>query len=266
MAGFLGYNPNKEGPGVDKVSKKQKRRWVTFFEIYGRNFWKLITAGLLYFVSILPVVTIGPATAGFTYLLRQYANQEHAFMWHDYIRVAKKNLKQSLAIFLLNTVVIACLFFAYPFYSDLFFRLQDSWAIIPLCGCVIVTILFVLMNFYIHVMMITFRLSVWQLIKNSFLLAFLGVKTNLITLIVSAVIMFATYLLMPISLIFLPFIIVPFLGLLILYNVWPNLEKYLIEPYYKDHPEERPDQGEEAPIFEDRGSQKPEEPNEPPKA
>ena len=52
MAGFLGmFNYNKEGPGVDK-NAPQKRGMVVFFEIFGRKFWKLMVAALLYSIPV----------------------------------------------------------------------------------------------------------------------------------------------------------------------------------------------------------------------
>ena len=37
------------------------------------------------------------------------------------------------------------------------------------------------------------------------------------------------------------------------YAAYPVIETYMIEPYYRDHPEERPQEEEIEPIFTDRG-------------
>ena len=48
MAGFFGlFDYAKEGPGVSKNAPK-KRSFVVFLEIYGRKFWSLMCAGLLF--------------------------------------------------------------------------------------------------------------------------------------------------------------------------------------------------------------------------
>ena len=99
--GFFSNMYNKEGPGVDKDAP-QKHRFFLFFELYFRKFWQLITLNLIYFVFCIPIVTIGPATAGFTYVLRNFSREEHSFVWMDFFDNFKKNFKQSFIVSLLN--------------------------------------------------------------------------------------------------------------------------------------------------------------------
>ena len=55
MAGFFGlFNYAKEGPGVSKDAP-QKRPFFAFMDIYGRKFWNLAVAGLLYSLVSIPV-------------------------------------------------------------------------------------------------------------------------------------------------------------------------------------------------------------------
>lgn len=72
MAFFGLFNYSKPGPGVDKNGPK-KKRFFLFFELYFRKFWKMIELNLLFLVCCIPIVTIGPAIAGMTYVLRNYA-------------------------------------------------------------------------------------------------------------------------------------------------------------------------------------------------
>ena len=70
MAGFFGlFDYSKPGKGVDK-NGPQKKRFFHFFELYFRKFWKLITLNMLYVLFCIPIVTIGPATAAMTYILK----------------------------------------------------------------------------------------------------------------------------------------------------------------------------------------------------
>ena len=93
----------REGKGVQK--DQYTPRFILFFQIYFRKFWNLILINLLFVVSCIPIVTIGPATAGVTKLLRNYAREEHAFIWGDFIETAKKNFKQAFLYATLDFVV-----------------------------------------------------------------------------------------------------------------------------------------------------------------
>ena len=84
LAGFFGlFNYEKEGPGVAKNAPK-KRVFFAFMEIYGRKFWKLVIAGLLWAVTALPIVTRGWADAGLTFITRSYSREKHAFIKEDF--------------------------------------------------------------------------------------------------------------------------------------------------------------------------------------
>ena len=79
----------KEGKGVSK--EQNTPRLILFFQIYFRKFWNLISLNLLYIAFCIPIITIGPATAAMTKILRNYAREEHAFLWGDFLETFKKN-------------------------------------------------------------------------------------------------------------------------------------------------------------------------------
>ena len=108
-------NYAKEGPGVKK-DEPQKKRFFYFFELYFRKFGKLITLSLLYSLFILPIfivthfvllgntfacifylipiLTVGPATAGATYVLRNFAREEPTFLAGDFFEAFRSNYKR----------------------------------------------------------------------------------------------------------------------------------------------------------------------------
>ncbi len=69
-------------------------------------------------VSVLPLITVGPAQAGLTYVLRNYAREEHAFLWDDFKDCALKNFKQSLAISGIISLVTTALLLAIEGYNN----------------------------------------------------------------------------------------------------------------------------------------------------
>lgn len=243
MAGFLGFfDYNKPGPGVDKHGPK-KKSFVVFFEIYFRKFWKLIIANLLYVLVSIPVVTKGLAEAGLTYITRNFAREKHAFISSDFFDTIKKNWKQALPIGIINLIATVILVFDLYFF---FVNTQGFMSYIMLAIIFTIYIVFTFMKYYMSMMMITFKLSIKQLYKNSLIFAFAGLKQNLfisLILILCYAIGFGiVYLLNYIGIVVLLmlyiFVFPAFRSLLIQYTIFPLIKKHMIDPYYKEHPDE----------------------------
>jgi len=268
MAFFGMFNYSKPGPGVDKDAPK-KKRFFYFFELYFRKFWKLVQLNLLFCVCCIPIVTIGPAIAGMTYILRNFAQERPVFMVSDFWDAFKSNFKQGFCIWLIDTLVTGVSTVAFAWY---FINSGMSWAMaIPLGLCILAEILLMFMRFYTYLMVVTVDLPVKHIIKNAAIFSFLGAKTNFITLFFVLLIGVPLALFFPISL--LPAVFVGFttIGFITVYNSYPYLVKYIIEPHerqvraeagedddecedddeYEDDEEEEDD---DAPIFTDIGS------------
>ena len=259
MAGFLGmFNYSKPGPGIGK-DEPQKYRFFIFFEIFFRKFWKLIQINLLYFVSCIPffipffyvlslrvnnpillalslspTIGIATVTSGFTYILRNFAREEHAFLWMDYRDTIKSNWRQSLVVGIVDFVVIFLMYFSLTFYYQ-HIKVNLIFAV-PFIICVFLSIIFVFMQYYLFVMLITFDLRVKQLLKNALLFAFAGLGRNLLISLFSGIIILIIPLLFPYSLLLIPLIALSIIGLIINFNVWPLIDRIMIP---KDTPEDK---------------------------
>ena len=63
--------------------------------------------GTTMILLLLPCFLIaGPATAGTTYVVRNWARDEHAWVWSDFKISWKQNWKESLIIMLINGLVL----------------------------------------------------------------------------------------------------------------------------------------------------------------
>ena len=161
MALFGMFNYAKPGPGVDKDAPK-KKRFFYFFELYFRKFWKWVELNLLFCLCCLPVVTIGPAIAGMTYILRNFAQERPVFMVSDFWDAFKSNFKQGFCIWFLDVLVTGIASVAFAWY---FINSGMSWAMaIPLGLCILAEILLMFMRFYSYLMVVTVDLPV----KNQF--------------------------------------------------------------------------------------------------
>ena len=115
--GLFNNNYNIPGPGVPK-RERQKNSFFEFFDIYFTKFWKLLELNALYFACCLPIVTIGAATAGFTYVLKNIVAGKQIFVFHDFFKGFKNNWKMGSLLFLFNIIAFIIFFIGFSFYGD----------------------------------------------------------------------------------------------------------------------------------------------------
>lgn len=262
MAGFFGmFNYAKEGPGVAKNAPK-KRTFFAFMEIYGRKFWKLAIAGMLWALTSLPIVTRGWADAGLTFITRNFSREKHAFLKEDFFETIKKNRKHALIIGIINLIVTGVLIYNIVWASVIMMpgisalagvpkeQLNPARSLTLMEGIIFVLSLmgyvtFTWMKYYIPFLMITFKLTIKQVYKNAFLFAGANMKVNLlVSAILIAVygVLFGVLLLFPYAMtavivILLCLSIVPaFRSLLIQYSIFPAIKRLIIDPYYEQNP------------------------------
>ena len=261
----------KPGSGVSEDTA-QKKALFRFFETFGRKFWDLVKMNMLYFVCIfifyiplslclytlsretdatvfksiytylfvflyaLPVVLTGPFTAGYTYILRNFVKEEPSFLWSDYIGQAKSNLKQSLAAAFLNLLIFMVLIFNICFYFIGIVR--SPYMIFPLILCILAFFIFLFMNYYIYVIMVTFKLKLSQIYKNAMIFSLMGFGRNVLVTVILALLVLLHWQFLYESLLLVPFISLSFAGLLINFAAWPKVKKYMIDPYDQGDQEE----------------------------
>lgn len=278
-------NYAKEGPGVKK-NEPQKKRFFYFFELYFRKFGKLMTLSLLYSLFILPIfiithfvllghyfaslfylipiLTVGPATAGATYVLRNFAREEPTFLAGDFFEAFRSNYKQSVVLSIIDTLFFIVSGIAISFYWQ---RTQGSvFYMILLALSITVLIIGIFMNFYLYILTVTVELKIKDILKNAFFFAVIGLKTNFITLffiIVVLALFLGIGLLLPVdyilALMAIALLMMLFgystIGFIINFNAYPYIKKHCIDPYLAQQNEQRAEEGEseedEESIFQD---------------
>lgn len=276
MAGFFGFlDFTKEGPGVRKDAPK-KKAFFAFFETYFRNIGRFVSVNLLYFALSLPVLTGGLACSGITHITRNIARDKHSFGISDYFSTIKKNWKQALSVGIINAVISAIMVFAiYIYYTS--YTNAETKSMFHLVGFAVslsMALVFSIMKFYIYTLMITFDFSLKALYKNSFKFVFVNFWKNMLCIIL-LLLVYALYIF--IALIaadsfgnnglrvwIIEFVIVvatfpAFKYLLIQFCTFGSIKKYIIDPYYAQHPDadiekrrslglDVPDETEEEPL------------------
>lgn len=259
MAGFFGIGDfTKEGPGVNKNGAK-KKRFFAFWEIFWRKKGKLILINVLYLVCCLPLVTIGPATAGLMLVLRNMANEQPTFESSDFFDGFRKNFKQAFPVGLLFTLLFAVDLFGVWFYSQMAAERAEMKTLAMIAMIVLFGVFFILlfMSFYVYLLMVTCNLKFKPLMKNAFILSLVALKTNILTalsliglLALFLLPMFLYVSLYPLSVILLVLYGASLPGLAVAFNSYPYITKYVTDPYYEEHADEKKTPTEEA-IFED---------------
>ncbi len=241
MAGFFGlFNYEKEGPGISKNAPK-KKTFVVFFETFFRNFWKFIPINAVFTVFTVLFPLIGLGFVGLTNITRNIARDKHSFGLSDFFDTIKKNWKQALVVGILNIIISAVLVF------DIFFFWGGTglFHTIALGLSFAMVIIFLMMNFYMWTLIITFKFKTSQIYKNSFKFVFLNLKLNVLYgffLLLYyaaeiALMIFVPYYIVWVIILILNICVTPaFRFLLLQYCTFPPIKKFIIDPYYKQHP------------------------------
>jgi uncharacterized membrane protein YesL len=125
----------------------------------------------------------GPSTAGVTYILRNFAREEHAFILSDWWEHTRSNFGQAITVWIIDIFAVFGMCIAILFYGR-----QGSvmFAISIVLGYIL--IVYTLVRLYLYQVMITFRCAVVQLFKNSFTLLMQELpKIILLLLIIAAI-------------------------------------------------------------------------------
>ncbi len=159
---------------------------------------RVYSLAFTYLLILWPLIAItGPATAGASYVSRNWARGQHSFMVSDFMEHARKNWKQALFVSTVTGALPVLLLFLWRFYGALAESMSLLF-VIPEVIVVIAAVLWLLMLQVVYTMMVTYRLTLRQLLGNAMRLAlgklplFLGVRllTSILPLAIAIVFLF----------------------------------------------------------------------------
>lgn len=238
----LFYNYNKEGPGVRKDGPK-KRTFVVFFETLFRSFWKLIPVSLVYWLLFL---IPGFSAVGITYVTRSISRDKHTFGLSDFFTAIKKNWKQALGVGIINLLITAFLVFDISYFHTIT-KTGSTFGVLCLGIMIFIAIVFIVMKNYIWFLVITFDMKVKQIYLNSFKFFFVNLVNNIVMLLAIGIywalwafllIFFASDALVAGILAVITIFFYPtYHYLVIQFGVFSAVKKFMIDPYYEQHPE-----------------------------
>ena len=149
-------------------------------------------------VLLIPCIAItGPFTAGVAYVVRNWARDEHAFIWSDFRDAVKQNWKQGLLTSAITSVMPVVFYVCFQFYGQM--TSQSMLYLVPQVLCVIVVCVWMCGLMYMYPQMVTYKLNFRGLVRNSFIMAVgrlpmtVGLKLlSLVPLLLAALVAFFT--------------------------------------------------------------------------
>lgn len=294
MALFGDYETS--GAGIAKDAP-QKKPFFRYWEIFGRKFWKLLELNVLMMTAFIPLIlaglsivllgefhtdtalllcgimlvvfaaVFGPTMAGCTQILRKFFLEKPCFMLQTFFRTFKSSFKQACPLGIIDIVVavsVASSFYIYPRIIEALKEENvggEGFYYVLFVAALSIAIVVLLMSFYGYLMIVSTDLSFKNVLKNSLALSFIALKKNVITLLMTAAIMgvtaFFTMYFPYVMMIVLIFVPTSFAAFTIVFNCYPVIQTYVINPYYAQRGEVSPElsfthtEGEN--LFEDQG-------------
>lgn len=214
-----------EGPGIPKDAPP-KTGLRLFAEIWCREFWQLLWLGLLFSVSCVPVVTIGPALCAMTDCTMRMVRDKPNDVKRDFRDAFKRYWKQGIGLSAGFLAFVALLVLTGVFYWRM--RVRSSLFLLLVAAVCVLALLGVIAWSFLLPLLVTVELPLRAVCKNAVLLAGVGFLPAVLALTVSG-------LLWLVLLIFLP-MTTPFVLLLggsmpsfcMSFAAWSVIKRYVI--------------------------------------
>ncbi len=189
-------------------------------------------------LTFLPFSLLAIPMSGMTYITRNFAREEHAFVWFDFFDQIKKNWKQSLLHGIVTYFVIFVAYYALTFYFAA--SASKGWLLlIPGVLCMLLLIAFTFAQYYIFQMIVTFELPYKNMVKNGLIFSIAAFLRNLLITILHVVVWGFTILLLAtpetciLGILLLLIGIPAFSSIFTNFVTYPVVVRFMIKPMYE---------------------------------
>lgn len=181
-------------------------------------------------VLMLSLFGSGAASAGSTYIIRNYAMDTHSWLWSDFIRIYKSRFLKATAVYIVDTVMLLLIGINFWFYGTM---AAGSFVASILQGLmVVVFLILLLMHSYVYNILVSYKdKSVFEIYKNAFILA-IGklprtAAATALCAVISGVICFLACFVAIYAMLLIPVILFTFIIFVNLFITNPVMLKYL---------------------------------------
>ena len=253
----LFFNYDKPGPGVDKDAPRRRGIFL-YFELLWRNFGKMFTSSMLYFVTSLPVLFLyhfivtsvfgniapemtgsvelaqltviftallaifwgtGPVSCGYAYVMRNTAREEHVWLFSDYFQKTRESFWRGLLFLVVDMVVLLFTSVAIWTYWGMAQKSGGIFTVLFFIS-IFVFAIYSAMHFYIYQFEVTFSGSIISVYKNSLIMT---LATLPMCILISAIIYFITTFIMS--------FLTPLGVILVAFLCWISFMRFAIDFY-----------------------------------
>lgn len=217
---------------------------MTLYAIEGIQNQVLIPTTLTYVfygISAITLFTFGVVNAGTAYVLRNIAMGEPVFVFSDFVYAVKRNWKQALPFGIIDVLINVILIF--NIYNMFMSGTPDFLSSLMLWSNIIILLLYFFMRYYIYVQMVTFKLSVFKILKNSLIFSLLGAKRNFVALggiilgILIEIALVASQFLLPFAVAAPLVLLFSLFAYMKVFAAYYKIKTVMIDPYKAEHPD-----------------------------
>ncbi|MDD4080935.1 MAG: YesL family protein [Eubacteriales bacterium] len=141
--------------------------YLAIFNNSAQEVYSILFTGCL---LLIPAIAItGPVQAGMALVTRNWARDEHAFVWGDFLDAVKANWKQALGASLITGLIPLVVLVSYQFYGAM--AQNSAFFVVPQMLVVGLGLVWMLSLVYLYPMMVTYQMAFRTLLRNSLLLA-----------------------------------------------------------------------------------------------
>ena len=190
-----------------------------------------VPAPIRWLLLLLSVLAYGPAKCGVTYVLRNYSRQSHSWI-SDIWDKAKDNWKFGMLFGVIDCIIAVLVIFNMTYKPS---AEMASMIRVTKYLTLLVAILYVFMRKYIYLMIVTVNLTLRSLVRNAWLLVFIGIFRNAFSGLINLLIWVGAYLLIMavhpfFEILFVGLLIYSFTNFLSISACYPLIDKYLVQP------------------------------------
>ena len=244
---LFGRNYDRPGPGVKK-DEPRKKGVARFFEVLLRDFFDLVKLNVVFCGCILPAVAafllgsfgfysafayllslvlsfpVGGAASAYAFCVTKMLRDDPGFIWADFKRKFRENLKQAAVPGILCTAIIEAQVMMWaPFFLG-----ETDLGLVWIVIMFTVLLIFAMISPYIFVLFAYVDLKMFQTIRNGILLSLANAPRSAAGAFSGCVLWILFVLFLPYSFVFLPLIALfgfSLSWLLCLMWVWPPIDK-----------------------------------------
>ncbi|MBQ7486489.1 MAG: YesL family protein [Clostridia bacterium] len=139
---------------------------------------------MMWLIGLIPCIAItGPSSAGAAYVMRNWARDQHSFLFSDFKDAFKSNWKQALGVSVITSLIPVIVYTAVNFYSQM--GKESPLLYVPLGIVLMLLLMYTVMLPLLYPLIVGYELSFVNVYRNGILMASASLPTMLLSRIIT---------------------------------------------------------------------------------